>query len=389
MSFVSADRTGKRIAWRLANFVAALLLSFLGSCSHPNNIYDSVKIISDASIKYGSINLAEVVLDSINTSGVSISAIDSDGDICYYDRYFSWVYKFDSNGHLLGRYLGHGRGPKESIMRRGTCFSESSDGHWALYGTSLEFELYDSDLNIINRFQIPYVREPGEAKSFFSYTFFPPSPTARLYKDRLYIKSYGNDEQFNYLTDNRRYLKEARHIAVVDMMNGEALPMMLPGFPSMYGKDAYKYAAFEYVNFDVDDRGRFFVNFEADSLLYVFDNKFRPINAFGFSGKNMDQSYEETRSWTDDRDAAMRNRFERGYYTNVEYIDETGICFRSYQKGKHSEYDGLQIYKDGVLLGDCDVPKGLKVIGYIAPYYYSQVYDEDDGDRLYIYRFSL
>ncbi len=51
--------------------------------------------------------------------------------------------------------------------------------------------------------------------------------------------------------------------------------------------------------------------------------------------------------------------------------------------------DGLQIYSsDGHFLGDCEVPKGLNVKGYIAPYYYSQVFTDEDG-KLTLYRFRL
>ena len=33
------------------------------------------------------------------------------------------------------------------------------------------------------------------------------------------------------------------------------------------------------------------------------------------------------------------------------------MLFRSYQKGDVADVDGLQIYRDGVLVGDVDVPK--------------------------------
>ncbi len=51
--------------------------------------------------------------------------------------------------------------------------------------------------------------------------------------------------------------------------------------------------------------------------------------------------------------------------------------------------DGLQIYRNGILIGDVDVPRHLKVMGYIAPYYYSYVVSDDEEERLYLYRFEL
>ena len=372
----------------------ALMMSCLAavlSCDRGSgNIYDNFKKVKDSGDHCSvTVSLDTVSLETINSSGVSISGICSDGSIYYYARYFSWVYKFDTDGNLLGRYLGFGRGPKESGMKQSLCFSESADGEWALFDTTMNFELFDSEFNAIHRFRIPNLKKMEDATSFYAYSIFSMNPVARMYKDNLYINSYGYSHQFNYVETTDRYLNEARHISVVDMQTGEPQQMEVPGFPSVYHEDPYKYAVMEYTYFDIDSKGNFYLDFEADSLVYMFTDKFKPVKAFGRAGKDMDRAYEETRSFREDREAAMRNRFERGYYSYIEYIDETGLCFRSYVKGKHSEYDGLQIYRDGVLIGDCEVPKGFRVTGYVAPYYYSQVYDENDGDKLYVYRFTL
>ena len=84
-----------------------------------------------------------------------------------------------------------------------------------------------------------------------------------------------------------------------------------------------------------------------------------------------------------------KNRLKKGYYGTVEYIDATGYLFRSYLKGADAATDGLQIYKDGVLVGDVDVPKGFRVTGYNAPYYYSQVFEDEEAEKLTVYRFRL
>ena len=63
----------------------------------------------------------------------------------------------------------------------------------------------------------------------------------------------------------------------------------------------------------------------------------------------------------------------------VEYVDETGLLFRSYRKGGGSVTDGLQVYRDGVLVGDVDVPLGFRMAGYVEPYYYSYVVPDERG----------
>lgn len=65
------------------------------------------------------------------------------------------------------------------------------------------------------------------------------------------------------------------------------------------------------------------------------------------------------------------------------------MLFRSYQKGIGCASDGLQIYQDGILIGDVDVPKGLKIMGYVKPYYYSYVLPNEEKEKLYLYRFKL
>lgn len=55
------------------------------------------------------------------------------------------------------------------------------------------------------------------------------------------------------------------------------------------------------------------------------------------------------------------------------------------------EKDGLQIYKEGKLIADVSVPTNFRVMGYMAPYYYSYIIpnmDEEDNS-LMLYRFRL
>lgn len=102
----------------------------------------------------------------------------------------------------------------------------------------------------------------------------------------------------------------------------------------------------------------------------------------------MDMDYEPVRSM-EDMPVYRRNRNTKGRYGWIEYIDETGILFRSYVKGRNSLTDGLQVYSDDVMVADVDVPEGFRVVGYIEPYYYSQVFEDDENGKLEIMRFRL
>lgn len=103
----------------------------------------------------------------------------------------------------------------------------------------------------------------------------------------------------------------------------------------------------------------------------------------------MDKEYREFATEKETYENAREEMSSRGFYNWLEWVDETGVLFRSYQKGDGADVDGLQIYRDGVLVGDVDVPKGLRVAGYVAPYYYSYVMPDEEREVLYVYRFKF
>jgi hypothetical protein len=70
-------------------------------------------------------------------------------------------------------------------------------------------------------------------------------------------------------------------------------------------------------------------------------------------------------------------------------VPETGLTFRSYQKGSHTDHDGLQIYKAQTLIADVEVPKQFRVVGYVAPYYVTQILCNDYEETMKFYRFKL
>lgn len=103
----------------------------------------------------------------------------------------------------------------------------------------------------------------------------------------------------------------------------------------------------------------------------------------------MDLNYKRINAIKEIKKNNKAERAAKGYYNWIEYVDDQKTLFRSYQKGGVCNYDGLQIYRDGVLIGDVDVPKGLKVMGFIEPYYYSYIIPDEESERIYMYRFKL
>ena len=105
------------------------------------------------------------------------------------------------------------------------------------------------------------------------------------------------------------------------------------------------------------------MTYEADTLIYQYDCDYGQKKCFGYAGKDMDLNYRYIKTPKESGKYWRNERQTKGYYNWLEYVDETGLLFRSYQKGGAQPVDGLQIYKDGVLIGDVNVPKGLKSVG--------------------------
>ena len=153
----------------------------------------------------------------------------------------------------------------------------------------------------------------------------------------------------------------------------------------MYVSEPYKYASFNLVNFTPSDGG-FYVNFEADSTIYRCDMDFHAFEAFGRAGREVDSDYLSVRSYGD-ADKYIKNRQEKGSYGKIAVAG--GYIFRSYARGAASSVDGLQIYSDGVLIGDVDVPKGFRVAGKIGNRFFSEIFSDPDSGQLSYFAFSL
>ena len=145
---------------------------------------------------------------------------------------------------------------------------------------------------------------------------------------------------------------------------------------------------FSGVIFDIDNKGDFYVSYEADTLIYVYDHDYKPITSFGYSGIDLDTEYMIIEDFETSRKNYRNMRNTKGFYKWLEY-DSSGLIFRSYSKGENNIADGLQIYKDYTLIGDVEVPKGFRVAGKIDNYFYSYIIIDEEKSNMRIYRFEL
>jgi len=132
------------------------------------------------------------------------------------------------------------------------------------------------------------------------------------------------------------------------------------------------------------------VSFRADEKIYALDKKKdKALYSFGVAGRDMNTKYRQTKTF-EEAEANWREDEELyGYYNDLNYDGKTGLLFRTYCKGNHSETDGLQIYKDKKLLTDVDVPKGFRIVGFVEDQLYASVFDENEDESIRLYQLKI
>ena len=369
--------------------VSGLLLF---SCNNPENTFSAAKAVGKKpNITHSDINLEKLQLDSVYCSYTGISSVDNTGRILYYDKFFNLLFSFNENGQLLEKAIGKGRGPGETIISRADAVFSTS-GEMALIGSTLDFDYFRSDMKTHEYFSMyaNYNRNSTAPDNFDTYTYQWDNFVGRLRDDILYIAAFSDTEEFSFFTTTDDYLRTSYRIGRIDLIKKENMSMLVKGFPELYIQHPDKYSSFQNSFFDISDDDRLYLGFESDPHLYECDKEGKPVLSFGLAGRDIQNDYIPGLSFDDDSNYYLKNREEKGYYSWLEYIDETGMLFRSYVKGKDALTDGLQIYKsDKTMIADVDVPKGFKVLGYIEPFYYSQVVEDAEQGKLSIYRFKL
>lgn len=368
------------------------LLLFLTGCSDKKDtsVFD-IEATSEANIGIDSLHLIAIDLEDIVSSYEVESGLK--GDMIYVvDKYLCTLNFFDENGKLKSSHLGEGRAANETVIGQisGAAFMENVE--LVIFNPSGIYMIYDKDLLLDRFFQIEYNKNNSQGGVYddpMNYTHRYNRLAMHPHDGKIYFNMELALPDANIVESGEKYLTDAYAIAELDIDANEYTSLLGKGYPHSYRDNPAKKRILSASYFDIDKQGHIYATYETDSTVYVFDKYENGISAFGRAGKDMNLDYVAVSNLKDARKHYGEERRGKGYYNWIEYVDDTDVLFRSYQKGGDSHDDGLQIYKDGVLVGDVDVPKGFKVAGYSAPYYYSKVIADEDNEKLKAYKFRI
>lgn len=380
------------------SFRLFLIVAFCLGCSREKVlIYDGVKVhyFPKQELLIDVITIDTLTIDSLIFSGLGEWIVFNDS-LTFFDKRKNLVYVFSDDLIHRSTYLGKGDGPNliNSAIQSLTVFGD----FLAALGSSYDYYLINKKWEIekkgmldFNHEQIPYnqlTTKPNPKNVAIYEVLYEHLKFGHDYKGNLVFSIASTHPNFNYIWHEDFY-KEGRILGTVSPNDGKV--SVKGTYSSMY--QDYKFlstligAPFSYINASTYIQG-----YEADGILYKLDDSGKMHFAFGIPGKEMNIAFEnfmaEDIDEFDARWSLDRNRLS--YYYSIDFVEESGLLFRGYTKSNPLS-DGLQIYRDDTLIGDVEVPKGFRFVGYKAPFYYGEFkYNPNrEDDSLLILRFKL
>ena len=364
----------------MKNFAVLLFLLFIISVSCKNNKVQIVDSVSNKNIKYSEVIIDTVYVEIEDSSYSGFSGV-TNNSLYFFDEYFSYYYPVSIDGRVGSRRMGAGGAPFEIPIRNAleVCFADENT--FVTMGGTLDMYILK---NMGDRKMIGMIAQ-GKKDSYNSSTAYTLWPEIIMRSDgkNLFYNVKGNNE--SVAVERNDYYQNARTLMKVDLNSGKMEPVGKYSDYYVANRNRVKHLPFVY--FDVDAKGRFYVTHQADSLIYLYNRNFDLIKRLGFQGVSMNTNYSNP-SYDLGR-AYINDMREKGYYYWIKKVEEQDMMFRIYQKGSHSLNDGMQVYQGDDLVADVEVPKGFRVIGYVAPYFVTQIICDDDGETMKFYRFTL
>ncbi len=366
--------------------------------------YENAKeIVSNKKIELSHIHVDTIVVNNpYSLSGDGFWKINGDS-LYYFDRLLAVVDTYDKNGEFHSRRLGIGRGPGEVMEEIGTVCQVNEKWLLTEIYNIYQFSTYFSDKKM--KFLFHFGEDIEERKQDL---YANPDPREDI---ELYVPAYSMP-QMNHLLDTRvlmkvsceypdflekEYYSSSALVAEYDFEEG-SITKLMGKYPPCYQREkgAPAFANHYYSKYK---NGKYLLSFALDKNIYICNNTFEPISAFGIKGdiQNEDYNLIDFQSGGVESYNFQEERDRKGFYTSLYYYAEEDLTFRVYKTGTKDEAtlshnpSRMQLYRGTELIGDVKVPDNFEIIAYQAPYFYADGLHEigEDKDVIGIFKFKL
>ena len=396
---------GRIKKYKIAGII--LLLAVTSACKNYDKFgVDSINYYKDIpdlatetnEAHISAIDIEQILVDpSIETSFLGDFVI-IDNSLFFADSYYNYVFEVQANGNVTSRNVGRGGGPDEVPgfryiipFNNDYCLSSGSAFNFFTKGwKKTTFSMLDWD------WQTPVEEEfykPNPTKTQGYQSDAPEAGVLQQWdENRLALTVCMENPNCNGFFGNTGfYYKYSRIFIIIDAATGKAEKTF--GRRSPLYLEHKNIPNFDHLNYLVMDKN-VWVNFWPDHNIYIIDKeKDEATSKFGVPGRDMNTNYRKTLTFEDAENNWREDRQDYGYYNYLLYDKERQLLFRGYTKGGEATTDGLQIYKNYNLIGDIDVPKNFKIIGYynneLIAYIEEELAVNEDDDKLYFCKITL
>ncbi len=362
------------------------------SCNDNKPEYTAIKHTNLKNIKFTHLSYDTILL---NGEGLSMEGhfVINNNKLLFCDEVFALIQIYDLDGKKLKRKLGRGPGPNEVADLYRVVSSNTQTGDfvildksWRVYLFNKKFERQSTSRidfrnmqSMNDLYNNPDIENPG----LYELEYF--NATINSNGKLLLIPITTEHPKLNSFANNcTKYYRDSYLMALIDIESGKVKQLL--------GKRPPIYREYQYLpNFNfikclwIDDY--IYYTTEIDPNIYIMDLDGRLTMSFGASGKEMATNYTETKTLNESESNFFAHRKLFGYYNFLKEGD--GLIFRGYQKGGDATTDGMQVYKDKVLIADIDIPKGSEYIGYSAGYHFLMISMDNEKEYFMLGKFKL
>lgn len=379
---------------RLIGFI---FISCSFSCSiNQQPVYDNFEYKTETDIIINSLETVQIEIETLPSSYIGQAKIAND-TLYFVDQKFTRVISFDSKLNYLGWSLNKGNGPDEIAIGEIVGFEKMSNGNFMFLGGTTDWHTFTSQFEKLSYYIMENTRLRNKIKDTPNevspenpviYSFVYPKLIVREFNNRLFYNIMVQHPKFNFIDTHNEYYENSRVLSEMDPETGKTISIF-GRFSPAYQNNNFSLNQVSLLNFDVSkETGNFYLNFEADPIIYEFDSNFNPIVSYGKLGKEMKPSYKRIDTIEDFQREIDSQRQSAHYFTWLEHVEEGNWLFRSYSLGTDDE-DGLQIYQGTKLVGDVKVPKGFRVLGKLEDTFISHPILDEQKDKMTFHTFKL
>lgn len=358
-------------------YIYIVILVFNQACSNSEPDAKFVKSTGLINLKVDNVNFDSITLDYFADISFVGDLYIIGNKIGYLDQVSGNLYLYSLDGKYITRKLGYGKSNSEIPATEITGFSVSNDK--CIVFSDIEYFVYDSSFVKIHYGIVKTQVNSTPQKEIYGanpliYSWSHRNRNVELHDGKIYISSVL--KRINPYEEKNRFYNEARTIMCIDAQT--AFPInIFARFPLGYKNNNWE--SFDNSCFDLDDNGNFYVSFEADSLIYMYDVNYEQFNTYGNSGRNMNCNYQKTFSSDTLYWAISSDRKQYGFYEKLKFDNQSQLLVRLYRRGNTDvDNDGIQIYDRNTLIRDIDIPKHYKLMGVCATKVYLYYVDLDN-----------